>query len=423
MAKVITTELQHSGASGANVTLDSSKNVTCENNLQVDGNVTVTGTLPADKLTGALPAISGASLTGVTDTLSFRRLNINGSMQVAQRATSTATLDGTEGVRALDRWYILYSNSASGACTLSQDTDVPTDYTWGRFANSQKVDVTTANASPSANHGITLQYRFEGQDIANSGWDYTNTNSKLSVSFWAKSVKAGTYCVFLYTQDGTSKIIRTEYTLVANTWKHIELQFAGDSGISFDDDNMGSLYVGWTLLVGSDRDDGVNATWEAGSGGDYGTANQVNFFDDTANNFWLTGVQIEAGDSATDFEHRPYQDELFACLRYCYNAKGTSNTTPPGNAGWYSGSDAHFNFRFPRAMRDSPSFTPSGSWRMNCPGGNGSNQTGDLTFSQNSTNHDGGTFVLASVSSASDAGMGAYLQYREACNFIFDAEL
>ena len=66
MAKVITTELQHSGASGANVTLDSSKNVTCENNLQVDGNVTVTGTLPADKLTGNLPAISGASLTGLT---------------------------------------------------------------------------------------------------------------------------------------------------------------------------------------------------------------------------------------------------------------------------------------------------------------------------------------------------------------------
>ena len=71
MAKVITTELQHAGASGANVTLDSSKNVTCENNLQVDGNITVTGTLPADKLTGALPAISGASLTGVGGDLSF----------------------------------------------------------------------------------------------------------------------------------------------------------------------------------------------------------------------------------------------------------------------------------------------------------------------------------------------------------------
>ena len=65
MAKVICTELQKDGASGPNITLDTSKNVTCGNNLQVDGNVTVTGTLPADKLTGALPAISGANLTGI----------------------------------------------------------------------------------------------------------------------------------------------------------------------------------------------------------------------------------------------------------------------------------------------------------------------------------------------------------------------
>ena len=65
MAKVITTELQHAGASGANITLDSSKNVTCENNLQVDGNVTVTGTIPADKLTGTAAAINGSNITNL----------------------------------------------------------------------------------------------------------------------------------------------------------------------------------------------------------------------------------------------------------------------------------------------------------------------------------------------------------------------
>ena len=96
MAKVITTELQHSGASAANITLDSSKNVTCENNLQVDGNVTVTGTLPADKLTGALPAISGASLTGITTRTSpFRNILINGDFRISQinGTTSTAMTD------------------------------------------------------------------------------------------------------------------------------------------------------------------------------------------------------------------------------------------------------------------------------------------------------------------------------------------
>ena len=164
-----------------------------------------------------------------------RRININGDMMVAQRATSAATQDGTEGYKALDRWRILYSSSAGGAITLSQDTDVPTDYTWGRFNHSAKLDVTTADTSIGDAHAVTFQYRIEAKDIRNSGWNYTSSDSTLSVSFWAKSVKAGTYCVFLFTQDGTQRNNVQEYTLVANTWKHIELEFPGDSAITFDD--------------------------------------------------------------------------------------------------------------------------------------------------------------------------------------------
>ena len=106
-------------------------------------------------------------------------------MRVAQRATSAATQDGSgnEGYMTLDRWRILYSSSAGGAATMSQDTEVPTDYSWGRFSKSLKMDVTTADTSIDTNHAITLQYRMEAQDIRNSGWDYTNPNSILSVSF------------------------------------------------------------------------------------------------------------------------------------------------------------------------------------------------------------------------------------------------
>ena len=238
-------------------------------------------------------------------------------MKVAQRASSAATSDGTEGYKTLDRWRILYSSSAGGAATMSQDTTVPNT----SFANSLKLDVTTADTSIDVNHAITLQYRFEAQDIANSGWDYTNSNSNMSVSFWARSVKAGTYCVFFFTQDGTTKNLVQEYTLEANTWKYVTLKFKGDSGISFDDDNGLGLIVGWTLVAGANRYESVTAgTWittSSGNGqGRYATSNQVNFFDSTSNDFYLTGVQIEVGSQASPFEHEPISTTLAKCQRY-----------------------------------------------------------------------------------------------------------
>ena len=125
MAKVITTELQHSGASGANITLDSSKNVTCENNLQVDGNVTVTGTLPADKLTGALPAISGANLTGITSNPpGNRNIWINGDMRVAQRGAGPVT---TNNYGTVDRLRLYYENQGGAAPTQEQITLTSSD--------------------------------------------------------------------------------------------------------------------------------------------------------------------------------------------------------------------------------------------------------------------------------------------------------
>ena len=257
-----------------------------------------------------------------------RNLIINGAMRVAQRGTSAATANSSnEGYNTLDRWYILYSSSAGGAATMSQDTTVPNK----SFTNSLKLDVTTADTSVDVNHAITLQTRIEAQDIANSGWDYTNSDSNMSVSFWARSVKAGTYCVFFLTDDGTQKSLVQEYTLEADTWKYVTLRFKGDSGISFNNDNGLGLYVGWTLVAGSNRYQSTTAgTWKERSSGNnqarYATSNQVNFFDSTSNDFYLTGVQLEVGDTATDFEHRTFDDELRRCYRYYQSLENTAGS-------------------------------------------------------------------------------------------------
>ena len=294
-----------------------------------------------------------------------RRININGEMMVAQRATSAATQDGTEGYKALDRWNILYSSSAGGAITLSQDTDVPTDYTWGRFNHSAKLDVTTADTSIADAHAVTFQYRIEAKDIRNSGWNYTSSDSTLSVSFWAKSVKAGTYCVFLFTQDGTQRNNVQEYTLVANTWKHIELEFPGDSAITFDDNTEGGLYVGWALQAGPHRYESVvNGQWlnrnVGNNHGKYATSNQVNFLDSTDNNFYLTGVQIEVG-KATRFEHRSYAEELALCQRYFLRLRPATAYAAYGVGGAYSNTQAVAQVHFPVPLRASPTFSYNGA--------------------------------------------------------------
>jgi len=296
-----------------------------------------------------------------------RRLNINGAMQVAQRGGARTVSDGgAEGYQTLDRWYALFSSSAGGVATISQDTTVPSGY---GFGNSYKVDVATADTSIAAAHAITIQYRFEAQDIVNSGWDYTNSNSNMSVSFWARSVKAGTYCVFFYTGDGTLKSLVQEYTLEADTWKYVTLRFKGDSGISFNNDNGLGLTVGWTLVAGTDRYQSVTAgTWIDKTSGNgearYATSNQVNFFDNTANNFFLTGVQIEVGDTATDFEHRTFADELQRCLRYFYlltSAGSNGSYFRYCNGFMYDATSCEARLSLPVEMRALPTLTKTGT--------------------------------------------------------------
>jgi hypothetical protein len=287
-----------------------------------------------------------------------RNLIINGDMRISQRGTSATISDGSnEGYRTLDRWRVLFSSSAGGTATMSQDTTVPNN----SFTNSLKIDVTTADTSVGSSHAITLQNRLEAQDIANSGWDYTASNSYLTVSFWARSTKAGTYCVFFHTPDGTSKSLVREYALAANTWKYITLKFKGDSGISFDNNNGHGLTVGWALVAGSNRyENTVENTWIESSSGQgqsrYATSNQVNFFDSTSNDFYLTGVQLELGSVATEFDNSlSYGEQLALCQRY-YQVVNFSSYGPMD--GYYgAGNYLHWCSQRPVKMRANPTST------------------------------------------------------------------
>ncbi len=258
-----------------------------------------------------------AELGAVYDSgaLSNRNLVINGAMQVAQRSTSVASVsDGSnEGYQSLDRFALYYSNSAGGVCTISQDTTVPSGY---GFSNSYKVDVTTADTSISSTHVIFIQHSLEAREVRNSGWNYTSSSSNITLSFWARSTKAGTYNVLFRAIDVGQKYYVAEYTLVADTWKKVTVTVPGDSSLVFNNDTDSGLTIRWNLQCGSDRDNASTDAWLAVDAGNQGTSNQVNFFDSTSNDFYLTGVQLEVGTEATPFEHRSFGQELALCQRY-----------------------------------------------------------------------------------------------------------
>jgi hypothetical protein len=246
-----------------------------------------------------------------------RNIIINGAMQVAQRSSSAVAVsnNSNEGYQTVDRINFGFGNNAGGACNISQDTTVPSGL---GFSNSYKVDVTTADTSIDSTHQIFFRTILEAREIRNSGWNYTDStgNSKITCSFYARSNKAGTYCFSFRSVDASGSMYYVkEFTLVADTWKRVIITIPSNSSLVFDDDTNAGAVLAISLQAGSDRNNATDDTWNT-SDSSLTTSNQVNFFDDTANNFFLTGWQLEVGEQATPFEHRSYGEELALCQRY-----------------------------------------------------------------------------------------------------------
>jgi len=244
-----------------------------------------------------------ANFSGVAGDLSRRNLIINGAMQVAQRGT-TAISAGNNKYGGPDRFR--QQNDSDGATSVSRNTESPEG-----FGYSLKVDVTSADSSLDADDMYRIQTRFEGQDLQGLKKGTSNAQS-LTLSFWVRSPKTGTHIVNLYDSDNTRLIAKSYTVNTADTWEYKTITFAGDTTGAFNNDNALSLSVYWYLCAGTNWGSGTLATdWEA-----YTKANiavgQVNCLDDGANNFYLTGVQLEVGDTATPFEQWDYRRKLFS---------------------------------------------------------------------------------------------------------------
>ena len=276
----------------------------------------------------------------------FRNLVINGDMQIAQRASSTASITGN-GYHTIDRFNTI--NTTLGTWTQSQDTDVPSGY---GFAKSLKMDCTTADASPASGDRLDIQQKFEGQNLQHLKKG-TSSAESLTLSFWVKATKTGTNIVELWDSDNTRQISQSYTISSSDTWEKKTLTFAGDTTGALGNDNGNSLQVSWFLAVGSDYSSGTLSTsWTSNTNANRAVG-QVNHADSTSNNFWITGVQLEVGTSASDFEFLPYDVNLQRCKRY-FNSFFNENNVPIFQ---YKGTFRALYYPFPVTMRSTPTLS------------------------------------------------------------------
>jgi len=249
-----------------------------------------------------------AALIGSGQAQGNKNLIINGAMNVAQRGTVTSAVHDSFG--GPDRYKI--SETGDTVFTMSQDSDTPTGE---GFANSLKLDVTTADSSLAAGDFASVMYNFEGQNLQTLKKG-TSSAKSVTLSFYIKSTITGTYIVQLYDNDNNRQVSKSYTVSSADTWEKKTITFPADTTGAFDDDNALSLLIRWWFAAGSTYTSGTLATTWASSTAANTAVGQVNAVNSTSNNIFLTGIQLEIGDVATAFEHEDFGTTLAKCQRY-----------------------------------------------------------------------------------------------------------
>ena len=369
-----------------------------------------------DKIT--TPAIADDAVTNAKVSYNnnqFRNIIINGDMSIAQRATSTSSITSS-AYHTIDRFATLMV--AGGTWTQSQSTDVPTGQ---GFAKSLKMDCTTADGSPASGDNMYIRQEVEGQNLQylKKG---TSSAESTTLSFWVRSNKTGTYIAELLDHDNSRQISQSYTISSADTWEKKTLTFAGDTTGAFDNDNAQSLMVAFWLGAGSDYTSGTLSTSWTSTTNANRAVGQVNLADSTSNEWYVTGVQLEAGTSASDFEFLPHDVNLERCRRYCQTLVNTGQSYEAIGIGYvYNTSNFHVNTFLNPIMRSAPTISFASGTYYYVQQGGGDVGSNSLTLNQSSPQCflmtvSGGTYSSAGTS-------GILFANNSSASVIYLAEL
>ena len=283
-------------------------------------------------------------------TLGSKNFVINGNMNSYQRGSVSKSANSYG--YTLDQWEL--SNYIDDTITVTQDSDTPTGQ---GFANSMKITGSSGDNSLDASDYLTMVHKFEGQNIQ-SLKKGTSSAVPMTFSFWIKATTTGTYIVEFADNDNTRKVSKSYTVSSTNTWEYKTITVEADTTGAFADINNTSLWIQMWFAAGSNFTGGsLNSSWTASTATNTRVVGQVNGMSSGSHNIYLTGVQLEIGEKATEFEHEPYEATLKKCQRYFVEMTGGS-TTDYAN----SGSTQSCSWFFPVTMRTAPTVeTKSGS--------------------------------------------------------------
>ena len=295
------------------------------------------------------PSIGGGQIAN-------RRININGAMTVAQRGSVTGITNNASAYGGPDRYKTTVVNH--GTYTASQESDAPAG-----FVHSLKIDNTSQDSSLANTARLIMQHKISRDDLLRLKKG-TSEAEQLTVQFYVKSNKTGTYILELFDAVNNRHVSAT-YTISSSaTWEQKTITFPADTSGSLGYGSTGGIDFNWWLAAGSNFTSGSLATtWTGNSDTQRVAGITVNVGD---SGYWqITGVQIEVGTVATDFEYKSFAEELELCQRYYfeYDADLFQDTIVFSGLS-RAGTAKFFTFQLPTPMRADPTITRSGNIRM-----------------------------------------------------------
>jgi len=311
---------------------------------------------------GVLYDIDTAALGTQTETTYINRgaprnLMINGDMKIAQRGTSFAGLgNGDAGTFTLDRWKYHEQGTTVGVVTVSQDSIADSE-----FSHSMKIDCTTAEDLSAAAAYASIVQLIEG--INSRHLKFGDSDAKdTTLSFMFKSdTKTGNLGGYIYAYAGV-RVFPFMVNVPNNDWNKYSVVIPGDTaGTAVVGDSSPQFQIVFVLSAGANHVGATAETWQAFSGTRVPTGSD-NFLDHTDNNLYLTGVQLELGGVANDYEHIDFADQLARCQRYFYSIDESIVESAQIGVGFCNAVNVAFcGVEFPVSMRTTPSLVAGGA--------------------------------------------------------------
>ena len=356
-----------------------------------------------------------AALIGSQTALSNRNLIINGAMQVAQRGTSSTA----SGYGTVDRFKTEFAGVSVTQSQEALSSGSPYEDGHRFFLRATNTSVSSATSA-----FLQMYQNVEAQNLATSGWNATSSTSFVTYSFWVRSSLAGTYYINIRSLDGTLQNFSSPVVLVANTWKKVTLPIPGNSNITIDNNNGAGLFIGIVPHYGTDYTTSGHTAdaWAAYSGTDITPDYSQSWTNTASATFDITGIQLEAGEQATPFEHRSYGDELARCQRYFRKLVDGADTTTFMNFHAWSANECIGALNLGGPMRANPTMSVSSAGHFVMRSG-GTDRTA-TTFSFAQASKSGFVRVETGSGGGLTTGRGAWLKADNASAYIYaDAEL